>query len=313
MLGEVLDRSIVFSFDRTGFARHAKSFDPSALDVSLAGKRCLVTGASSGLGMEVARGLAEREADVHLLCRNREKAEDTRETLRRITGSSRIDVGLVDLSDFASIHDYAKDSRGPPIDVLVHNAGVLPAERQTTADGLELTVATNLVGPFLLTRLLWPRLARGARLIHVSSGGMYAERLDVDRLFDPPEPFDGVRAYAQTKRAQVVLSEILARRSSLAVSSMHPGWADTPGVQSSLPRFHRWTRRILRTPAQGADTIVWLASAEAAARPEGRFFFDRSATRAHLSRRTLESDAERRRLFRTLCRRTGADPEKDFR
>jgi hypothetical protein len=110
-----------------------------------------------------------------------------------------------------------------------------------------------------------------------------------------------------------VLTELLDERSSRAVSSMHPGWADTPGVETSLPRFHRLTKSILRTPAQGADTIVWLALAEAARAPRGRFFFDRQAVDAHLSRKTRESASERDELWRTLCRLIAADPEKDFR
>ena len=313
LLSWTLDRSILFSYDRTGFQRHARRFKPADLDRSMAGQVCLVTGASSGLGTAVVRGLASRGAQVHLLCRNPTKGAQTLQAISDETGSQDLHLGQVDLSDLSAVRAYAEGASMTSIDVLVHNAGVLPASRQMTVDGLELTVATNLVGPFALTHLLWPRLSPTARIIHVSSGGMYSERLDVERLFQPPEPFDGVRAYAQTKRAQVALSQFLSERSDFAVSSMHPGWADTPGVERSLPTFHRVTRRILRTPDQGADTIVWLAVAEAAAQPQGRFFFDREPVPAHLSRRTVASEAETERLFQALCHHAGADPDTAMR
>lgn len=307
ILSRLLDASIVLSFDRTGFRRHARGFDPTDLDVDLSGRTCLVTGASSGLGVEVARGLASRGARVHMLCRDVAKGESVRHTLE-----GNLHVAPIDLSDFGSIRRYVAEHAPASIDVLVHNAGVLPKERRLTADGLELTAATNLVGPFLLTHLLWPRLRDDARVVHVSSGGMYSEKLDVATLFDPPEPFDGVKAYARTKRAQVVLTELLHERSSKRVSAMHPGWADTPGVETSLPRFHRLTRAILRSPAEGADTIVWLAASPAAADPGGRFYFDRAPRATHLSGKTRERVDERTKLWATLCDHVGAAPETSF-
>jgi NAD(P)-dependent dehydrogenase (short-subunit alcohol dehydrogenase family) len=126
--------------------------------------------------------------------------------------------------------------------------------------------------------------------------------------------FDGVTTYARTKRAQVVLAELLAARApDIAVSSMHPGWADTPGVSTSLPIFHALTRPILRTAAEGADTVVWLALARAAAQPAGRFYFDREPATTHLRAATREPASERARLWSELCRLIGADPDNDFR
>jgi NAD(P)-dependent dehydrogenase (short-subunit alcohol dehydrogenase family) len=162
-----------------------------------------------------------------------------------------------------------------------------------------------VAGPFLLTRLLEERLAESsdARVIFVSSGGMYTRRLEVDDPAWTARDYDGVIAYAETKRAQVVLAELFAdalRHRGVVVHAMHPGWADTPAVASSLPLFHRITQSILRTPAEGADTVVWLAACPRARESTGAFFFDREARRTHWLPWTPESEADRRSLWR-LC------------
>jgi len=182
---------------------------------------------------------------------------------------------------------------------------VLPEARVETVDGLELTFATHVVGPFRLTQLLRPALERSldGRIVWVSSGGMYAQRLALDDPNWERRPYDGVRAYAETKRAQVVLAELWADAlapTGVVVNAMHPGWADTPAVRESLPRFHRVTSAILRTPAEGADTILWLAAAPKARSWSGRFFFDRTPRRTHFVPWTRERADERGRLWE-LC------------
>ena len=122
--------------------------------------------------------------------------------------------------------------------------------------------------------------------------------------------YDGVVQYARTKRAQVVLNEIWpvrVRRKSVTFYCMHPGWADTPAVETSLPRFHRVMRPLLRTPEQGADTIIWLAMCERIAGETGRFWFDREPRRTHFVPWTRESGEERRRLWELCERLSGID------
>ncbi len=309
LLDRVLDPTIVLSFDRTGYSRHAMGFDPADLDVDLAGRNCLVTGANSGIGLATARGLAARGASVWLLCRSAERGQAAATEIRRDTGSRRVHVAELDVSDLESVRHFAAELSIRKVDVLVHNAGVLPYERTLTRDGYELTLATNVLGPFLLTALLRPRLAAGARVIWVSSGGMYTTRLSLDDVQWAERPFDGVAAYAQTKRMQVVLSEMLAGRladQDVLVNSMHPGWANTSAVKTSLPRFYTLTRRILRSPEQGADTVLWLAASPAAAGQSGLFWFDRRTRPTHLLRRTRETVAERRDLWQLCARLTGA-------
>jgi len=304
-LSRLVDPFIIGSFDRTGYRIHSLTFQPADLDVDLSDKRCVVTGANSGIGYETVLSLADLGAEVMMLCRNVERGEQAAQQIREQTGSKRVAVQQVDMSSLASIRCAAKQLSSAPIDVLVHNAGVLPDERIETEDHLEQTFATHVAGPHLLTSLLRPNLEKSpdARVVWVSSGGMHTRRLN---LRDPQwtaREYNGVVAYAETKRAQVVLSEMWAeklRGSSVVVNAMHPGWADTPSVKSSLPRFHRVTSNILRTPAEGADTVVWLAAAERAREQTGKFFLDRTVRKTHFLPSTRESTDERRALWQ-LC------------
>jgi NAD(P)-dependent dehydrogenase (short-subunit alcohol dehydrogenase family) len=306
-LARILDPTIVLSFDRTGYRLHSASFDPEALSVDLNGKVCLVTGANSGIGFATSSALADRGATVRLLCRSHERGEDAARQIRRATGSRRVHADLLDVSSLPAVRRFADDFPGGRVDVLVHCAGVLPDRRQETPDGIELTLATNVVGPFLLTELLLPRLraAGEARVVLISSGGMYTQRLSVEDWRWKARPFDGVVAYAQTKRMQVVLAELWAERhraDGIAFNAMHPGWADTAAVRTSLPRFWKTMRPLLRTPEEGADTVVWLAASQAAAGRSGLFWFDRQPRPTHLLPWTREAAGERERLL-DLCSR----------
>jgi NAD(P)-dependent dehydrogenase (short-subunit alcohol dehydrogenase family) len=300
---------MIGSFDRIGFQRHRRAFRSADLDVDLAGRCCLITGGNAGLGRATAEALAQRGATVHLLCRDAGRGEAARDELRRATGNARVEAAVVDVSDLGAVRRYAARASLERVDVLVHNAGVLPAGRVLTADGLELTLATHVIGPHLLTHLLAAplRAAGDARVVFVSSGGMYTQRLELDDLSWERRPYDGVIAYAQTKRMQVVLaakwSQFLG--AGVSVYSMHPGWADTSGVKTSLPRFYQLTRRILRTPAEGADTIVWLAARRPAPAPSGGFWFDRTPRTTHYLPWTREDQPARDRLWATCQRLAG--------
>ena len=199
-----------------------------------------------------------------------------------------VKLELCDLSDLSEVRRFAESfqARFARLDLLVNNAGVLPSERTHTPDGVELTFATNVLGPFLLTSLLLPALLAAApsRVITVSSGGMYTARLRTDDLQLEKQPFDGARFYAHTKRAQVALNRVWAERlpaDRVAFHAMHPGWVDTAGLRASLPRFRRVMRPLLRDARQGADTIVWLGTQPDARAGERRVLAGpRAATRA---------------------------------
>ena len=246
------------------------------------GRTVVITGATSGLGLSAAHSLARLDARIVLVGRNAEKLESARASVAAISGSDRVAVQRADLGLMSEVRGLADRllETEPALHVLINNAAVLPAGRELTAEGLEQTFATDLLSPYLLTELLMPRLRASApaRVINVLSGGMYLSGLEVDDLEYERGKFDGSRAYARAKRALMVLTEQWAEElegSGVTVNAMHPGWADTPGVEDSLPGFHKLMQPLLRSPEQGADTIVWLAADPAAAASSGRFYLDR--------------------------------------
>lgn len=284
-----LEATVVGSFSRVGIAvRRATqrwSDDPAP---SLQGKTALVTGATSGIGLAAAVQLATRGAAVRIVGRNEAKAAAAHAAICRVTGK-RGDVAfdVVDVSDFDAVRAFAQRFTGanPALDVLVHNAGALTADYRQAPSGCEATLAAHVLGPFLLTSLLLPALRAGSdptTVITVSSGGMYAERLDVAQLEMTAEDYKGATAYARAKRAQVVLNHEWSSRvpaDQVAFHAMHPGWVDTPGVETGLPTFYRTMKPLLRSPDDGADTIVWLAGNRSA--ESGNFWLDRRRRSEH--------------------------------
>jgi NAD(P)-dependent dehydrogenase (short-subunit alcohol dehydrogenase family) len=301
-----LEAAVVPSFSRLGPAVRRRLFDwhePPPMH----GRTVLVTGATSGLGLEAARRLALLGARVLVLGRDTLRVDAAVASLPGARGY------VADMSSLASVRDVAGRvaAEEPGLDVLVHNAGALLSNRRESADGLEMTFATMVLGPFLLTSLLRPMLeASRGRVVWVSSGGMYLQRLCVNDVEFRNESYRGTEAYARAKRAQVVLSELWARalRDRGVVShAMHPGWADTPGLEAGLPGFRRLMGPLLRDAASGADTIVWLAASREAGRSTGRFWLDRRPRRTHRWPGTRETAADRAALWEVCMRLTGAE------
>lgn len=301
----VLDRTVVGGYSMLGHEvrRRLPDWPADPKIGALTGRSWIVTGASSGLGIATAAGLARLGARVHLVVRDLVKGEHARLWLAAEVPDAEFRLWRCDLSDLADVRRFAGAFTAAETELhgIVHNAGVLPAARAESRQGHELTLATHVLGPVLLTELLRPVLAaaRAGRVILVSSGGMYSQRLAVEDPEYRVGTYQGATAYARTKRMQVALTPVLARRwagDGIAVSAMHPGWADTPGVASSLPGFHRITARILRDPDSGADTVVWLA-ATAPQPPAGRFWHDRRARPTHLLPHTRETSRDRARLW----------------
>jgi NAD(P)-dependent dehydrogenase (short-subunit alcohol dehydrogenase family) len=311
-LDTLLDRTILFSFSRIGYILRRNMWDTADLDVDMTGRTCVITGANSGLGFATSVHLAELGASVIMVARDPAKGQRAVDEVVDRTGNPNVRLEVVDLSSLAAVRRFAGRflEQEERLDVLINNAGVLLPERQLSVDGFELSFATNVLGPFLLTNLLTPLLSRRApaRVIFVSSGGMYTQKLNVDDLQSEQGEFNGTVAYAQQKRAQVILTEVWAERlagSGVTVNGMHPGWVDTPGVRKSLPAFWKLMRPFLRTPEQSADTIVWLAVARHLALESGKFWHDRRARKTHKLARTVSSPQDRWRLWDECVRLSG--------
>ena len=255
----LLDKSLL-GYTRYGYSWRGLGPPSDGMD----GKRIAVTGATSGLGEAAATSLAKAGASLVLIGRNTVKLERLAKRLGR--WSPEVETMSADLAQLGDVNAMAKRlSESPgPLHCLVLNAGVLQTDRGLDASGFAQAYRVNLLSQYILLRAMRHKLnaAAGGRAILVSSGGMFSEKLDPDYLrTGGEEGYDGVRHYAQTKRAQVVMANGWNRHfgDRFACLVMHPGWADTPGVERSLPRFHRWTKGWLRTPEQGADTVVWLS------------------------------------------------------
>jgi dehydrogenase/reductase SDR family member 12 len=307
----VLDRSLL-GYTRVGPALRHRHWPADPKAGALVGRPALVTGANRGIGKAIAEGLARLGAEVHLVVRDTAAGQRARADLLAAVPGADVHVDRCDISSLAAVRDYAA-TVAPGARVLVHNAGVLPAERHTSVDGHELTLATHVLGPHLLTALLAPALAADARVIWLTSGGMYAHGLD---LSDPQYErgrYRGAAAYGRTKRMQAVLATLWAERlagTGISVHAAHPGWVATGGVTASLPRFAALTRPLLRGADQGADTVTWLAATDDPGLGTGRLWHDRAPRPFHYLRRTRETVEQRRRLWQLCVDLTGAPAEK---
>jgi dehydrogenase/reductase SDR family protein 12 len=241
-----------------------------------------------------------------LVGRNAGRLAVLRDELATRHGEDRFPIVTADMASLTSVRDAAGRivAAEDRLDVLIDNAGAMYAARTVSPDGIEASLATMAVGPFALVSGLLPLLRRtsGARVISVTSGGMYTQRVDFDDLQYERGPWSGSRAYARAKRIQVALMREWARRLTAAgldvtVNAMHPGWADTPGLAESLPGFYRTMRPLLRTPAQGADTIVWLATSANVPRGAGRLYLDRRPRPFDRLPSTRLDAVQRRRLW----------------
>lgn len=248
LLDSVLDRTVLPGYSRLGYRIRQQGWPDDPEPGVLRGKTAMVTGANSGIGKAVASGLAALGAKVIMVVRNVERGEQARDELAAAHRDSDLGIEICDVASLSAVRRLAAELNGrlPSLDVIVHNAGVLPASRTETDDGHELTLATHVFGPVLLTELLTPILANSSdpRVILMSSGGMYTQALQADDPEYRRGRYRGTTAYARTKRMQVAFTPILVERwmaQGIAVYCMHPGWADTPGVAESLPVARRTT------------------------------------------------------------------------
>jgi NAD(P)-dependent dehydrogenase (short-subunit alcohol dehydrogenase family) len=235
---------------------------------------CLVTGANTGIGFEIARGLARTGARVVLACRNHAKGEAARSIIASEFKNTNTELLVVDLASQQSIRAATREfsEKYDSLDVLVNNAATSSPTRQVSPEGIELTFATNVLGYHLLTALLLESLKRApaARIVNLAS--MMAYGLDPTDIQFAKRPYNGATAYAQSKQANRILTWALARRlagTNVTANAMSPGAVDTPLLHAMAPGIAG------RTPAQGADTAIWLATSPELSGVNGRFYSDR--------------------------------------
>lgn len=303
-----LDRTVALGYGNVGLLarRHLPGWpdDPPRMD----GTVVLVTGAASGIGLASCKGFAELGASVRALARTERRATDAIAQIRAAVPGADVRPAVCDISSLHELRAFVERfvSQESRLDVLVNNAGVMPDARTRSADGCELMFATHVLAPFALTAMLSELLARSApaRVINVSSGGMYDQSVPAGDLQSEETKYGPKKLYARTKREEVVITEQWAERlkgSGVVVHAMHPGWADTSGVRQWMPVFRAITRPIIRTPEQGADTIVWLGAAEEPLESTGDFWHDRRRRPTHYLIGASQDTAETRQALWDLC------------
>lgn len=286
VVDRILDRSVVLSLDKRGFARHARHFAVDDLDVDLSGRVALVTGATSAIGTTTSEALARRGATVIMASRDRDRGAAAVEEVRALSGSSDVRLLTLDLTDLPREGELRHRLPGPRLDILLHGAG---GDRKPPPKRVDLhrALAAYVVGPLRLTEQLLPllRASRDARVVFVSS----------------PQP--------EARRAQWIVTERLAhelRGTSISVHGMQTGWLDTPAVRIERPRFFSIARSILRTPEEGADTLIWLATAERLCRESGEYWMDRK----RVAKPKVGGPFERERVWNEVCREAGVTWER---
>ncbi|XP_056466705.1 DHRS-12_like_SDR_c-like domain-containing protein [Gadus chalcogrammus] len=281
----------VTEFTKNAFISASKRFVEKDLEISMAGRSFMITGANSGIGRATAMAIAKKGGTVHMVCRNKDKAEEARADIVKESGNKEIFVHILDLSETKKVWEFAESFKRKykSLNVLINNAGCIMSQREENAEGLEKSFASNVLGVYILTKSLIALLEKSAepRVVTVSSGGMLVQKLRTGNLQTDRGRYDGAMVYAQNKRQQVVITEQLAKNHlNIHFSVMHPGWVDTPArglrpLPDPVPQLHE--EQPLRTPEQGADTAVWLAVSDAAATmPSGHFYQDRKMVSAHL-------------------------------
>jgi NAD(P)-dependent dehydrogenase (short-subunit alcohol dehydrogenase family) len=269
----------------------------------LSGRICVVTGANRGIGRATAEGLAELGATLVLVCR---RVEDGEVVARQIEERGRpkpVVVGA-DLSSQAAIRQAAAEisSRFPRLHVLINNAGIIPARREVTVDGLEMQVAVNHLAYFLLTNLLLPRLQAGApsRIVNVSSGAHTQVKLDFDDL-QTERGYSPKDVYSRTKLANLLFTYELSRRlppEEVTVNALEPGIVATRMLDDYLGAPSTFGA----SPEEGAQTSIYLASDPALAGVTGKYF---ARKRPIASSRESYDEAAARRLWEVSERLTG--------
>ncbi len=268
----------------------------------------LVTGASSGIGKETARALARQGWSVGLVSRGGGSGAEVTETLKKETGNPNLYYFPADLSSLAEVRRVAGEIRGrfDRLDTLVNNAGALFRTREATLDGFEKTFALDHLNYFLLTQLLLATLLKGpkARIVNVASAAAGVGKIHFDDLM-LEKGYGGFKAYGQAKLANIMFTYQLSRflaGTPITVNALHPGGVATGfGSSSTVSTLYKVMRPFLKTPAQGAETVVYLATSPKVEGVSGQYFTDKKSVRAPRQAYDVQVQARLWRVSRNLA------------
>ncbi len=229
-------------------------------------KTILITGATSGIGLEAAKILATRGANIIFFARTEEKARIAKDIIAKNATSNQVNYRLCDLSSMQSIQYCCRTELDDidKIDVLINNAGVWQSKRKTSADGIELTFAVNYLAPFYLTSLLEKKLRAGkkARIVNVASR-MHMGKINFDDI-EFKNNYSGRHAYAQSKLALILYTRLLANKlsgSGISAFSVHPGFLSTSLARDSFKLLQFAFRKFGKSPKVGGEKLVYAAMA----------------------------------------------------
>lgn len=338
-------------FRKGGYERHAKKYkspvqsradigrDVEGSDgVDLRGKVIVITGANSGLGKEMTTYAAAKGANVYMICRSKERAEEARDEIIKLTSNDNVKIVLADVSEYSQVTAAAKTLQAaePKIDCLVCNAGALLNEKRLTAEGNESTIASHLIGgSYLLSQLLLPQLEAAStstddaqttppqpsRVIFTTSGGMYLTKFPswpIATSTSTTDAYDGVMAYSYAKRGQVILAEESARlHPKVRWMTGHPGWSITAAVEDAFGDQKKYLEP-MRSPWEGAEGLTWLMGTKedigggGSSTENGALYLDREVQVKHMAgpffsegKFTKNSEGEVKEFMENLRRASG--------
>jgi NAD(P)-dependent dehydrogenase (short-subunit alcohol dehydrogenase family) len=248
----------------------------------LKGKICLITGANSGIGKATAIGLAEMDAKIIMLCRNKKRGEEAQKEIIEKTGNKNINLFICDLSSQKAIRKFTAEfkSKYSNLHVLINNAGVMLNRRTLSVDGFEMNFAIHVLAPFLLTNLLLDILKKSApsRIINVASAGHKRAKIDFDDLQNERKKYRLFTVYGSSKLGEILFTYELSRKlegTGVTANAVHPGLVNT-NLGRDQSKFSQWfARKFFKSPEEGAETSIYLASSPEVEGISGKYFVNK--------------------------------------
>ncbi|MFN1834960.1 SDR family oxidoreductase [Balneola sp. MJW-20] len=273
-------------------------------------KLCVITGANSGIGLETAKSLADEGAFIVMVCRNEDKASAARTQIANETGNQGIDIVLCDFSVQSEIRKAAQEilDKYDQIDVLINNHGFIASERQESVDGYEMTFAVNHLGYVLFTDLLMDAIKKSgsARIINVSSEAHRRGTFDPDDI-QLKEGFSPMKAYSNSKLFNIMFTKELAKHltdTAITANCLHPGVVATNFAQSGnflTKTFFTLGKLFMKSPKEGAETSIYLATSPEVEGVNGAYFKDKKAATPSSEARDENAAAKLWDLSRDMC------------